>query len=251
MADKTDIAFRFRRSIDSYDENALAQKGIIQHLISVLESYCPLLPGRWLEVGCGTGLLTQQLVDKYEGCELFINDLVDAMCIKAAGRCGLPLERCLPGDIEEIFLPGEFRLIVSASTFQWLAHPGTTFARLARHIPAKGWLVFSTFGPDNFRELKMLTGEGLVYRSTEEMHALLSPYFQVVYAEESRHILEFDDPLDILRHVKKTGVNATASRQTWTRKQMEEFSRGYSVHFAQNGRFPLTYHPQYFVCRKI
>ena len=113
-------------------------------------------------------------------------------------------------DIEQIPLTGKFDLIVSASTFQWLARPRATFAKLAAHLNTNGWLIFSTFGKNNFKELKAVTGQGLEYRSIVELSAWLSSEYDILYTEEQIHMLKFSDPLDILRHVKKTGVNATS-----------------------------------------
>ncbi|MDE7375113.1 MAG: malonyl-[acyl-carrier protein] O-methyltransferase BioC, partial [Odoribacter sp.] len=63
-------------------------------------------------------------------------------------------------------------------------------------------------------------------------------------------VLEFEHPLDVLRHVKNTGVNAMNLRESWTPGRLEKFVREYKERFQTGGRCPLTYHPQYFVCRK-
>lgn len=250
MIDKTDVALRFRRSMESYDDNALAQRRIVGRLAVLLDEYCPQPAGRILEIGCGTGLLTRRLVEKYGEARLYVNDLVADMCVRAAERCRLSGEQCLPGDMEALPLEGAFGLMVSASTFQWFVRPADTFKRLADHLSDGGRLVFSTFGTDNLRELKALTGEGLVYRSMEEMRALLSGSFEVEYAEESCHVLSFREPMEVLRHVKLTGVNGGVSHQAWSRRRVEEFCRAYKTLYAKDGNYPLTYHPQYFVCRK-
>lgn len=248
--DKSEIACRFKRSIASYDENAYAQKAIIKRLMAFLGDHGPENPESILEVGCGTGLLTEQLQQKFEYSALFINDLVEAMCNKTAIRCQLKRGQCIPGDIEKVSLPGQYDLIVSASTFQWFAHPAETFARLATHLSPEGWLVFSTFGVDNYKELKAITKQGLVYHSILEMKNLLAPYFDVIHAEDEHYILEFHCPLDILKHVKNTGVNAITSQTLWTRSRLDQFATDYISFQLENGHFPLTYHPQYFVCRK-
>lgn len=250
MISKTDIENRFRKSLESYEENAYAQKVIVRRLVALIEAYCPSAVDMILEVGCGTGLLTTQIQQKIKYNRLFINDLVDAMCCKTASRCRLPLEWCRAGDIEQIALEEEFDLIVSASTFQWLSCPEDTFRRLFRQIRPGGWLVFSTFGEDNYKELKCITKSGLVYHSILEMTDLLPAEFEILHIEESHQILEFDSPLEVLKHIKNTGVNATGPSQSWTRGKLEEFVKEYTAFVSKDGQYPLTYHPRYFVCRK-
>lgn len=250
MFDKSEIKCRFRRSVDSYEENAYAQKSIVKRLVELVTGYPRLPRERILEIGCGTGLLTEQIRQMWPDAELMINDLVEEMCAKTAARCQLPADCCLAGDIERTELPGSFDLILSASTFQWLATPEETFARLARHLRPGGWLIFSSFGEENFKELKAVTGSGLTYHSLKEMEQMLAPHFDRIYMEESRQILQFDDPVDILRHVKKTGVNANTSSGHWTRGRLEEFRQSYACRFLKDGQCPLTYHPIYFVGRR-
>lgn len=247
--DKVNIARHFSRSHSTYETHALAQKHINVRLGALLDAYCPEVPAPILEVGCGTGLMTAQLVERYAPSALWLNDLVGTFCADVAARYLVPLEHCLPGDIEAIGLPREFQLIVSASTFQWLARPSETMAGLARHLRRGGWLVFSTFGEDNCREVREVTGEGLVYRTTDEMSQLLAPHFEVVHVEEERYVLPFGSPLDVLRHLKLTGVNAVSASRPWTRASLADFTERYALRFENEGVCPLTYHPQYFVCR--
>ena len=249
MIDKTEIECRFRRSVDSYEDNATVQKWIVQRLVELLQEYVPY-SSRTLEIGCGTGLLSEKINRLWEDQQFWVNDLVEQMCRKTIARCQLPVSHGLNGDIEQIPLTGKFDLIVSASTFQWLAHPRATFAKLAAHLNTNGWLIFSTFGKNNFKELKAVTGQGLEYRSIGELSAWLSSEYDILYTEEQIHMLKFSDPLDILRHVKKTGVNATSLPTAWTKGRLREFCEDYKIRFLTDGYCPLSYHPLYLVCRK-
>lgn len=250
MIDKAEIRHRFRKSVESYDDYAYAQKAIVSRLMLLLDAYVPVASDSILEVGCGTGLLTERLTEKYGKDKLFVNDLVDAMCAKTAARCQLSPKHCIVGDIEQMEVEGCFDLIVSASTFQWLACPAETFARLSDSLCPGGIMVFSTFGKENCKELRAVTGSGLTYYSLAEMTELLSPCLEVVHTEEDYCVLEFEHPLDVLKHVKNTGVNAMNLRKTWTPGRLEKFVHEYRERFQAGGRCPLTYHPQYFVCRK-
>lgn len=251
IIDKTEIKHRFGRSVESYDNNAHVQKIIIEKLCRLLKEWCPEMPAKVLEVGCGTGLLTENIIRDFSPNHLVINDLVDTMCIKTACRCGLSSECCMEGDIEELTLRNEFELILSASTFQWFTRPEETFARLASALVPEGWLLFSTFGKNNLSELRTVAGAGLVYYSREELADLLAPHFDILHTEESLHTLYFTHPLEILQHLKKTGVNSGGnSAGMWTKGRINKFVEGYINAFSENKRLPLSYHPIYFVCRK-
>lgn len=250
MVDKAEVKCRFRRSVESYEDNAYVQKAIVNRLYELLQDHLSYTPRKVLEIGCGTGLLTRKLLTALSSGQLFINDLVEEMCSKTAGSCGIRIENRLVGDIEEIILPECFDLILSASTFQWFNHPADTYKKLAMHLLPGGLLVFSTFGKNNLKELSTVTGSGLCYYEKEELKELLIPFFDIVHMEEKEHVLRFSDPVDILRHLKKTGVNVTASSQVWTKGRMERFSDAFKTLYASDGVFPLTYHPVYFVCQR-
>lgn len=247
--DKKLISQRFRRSVESYEENAPVQKEIAQRLLELLQTFLKEQPRHVLEIGCGTGLLTRKITTLLPSGSLYINDLVEEMCLKAATGSHIPFNRCLPGDIEEMALPRTFSLCVSASTFQWFARPAETFRKLASHLSPEGLLVFSTFGPGNLPELSEFTEKGLSYLSYEELTRLLSPYFDILHFEDDYRKLYFPEPLDILRHLKKTGVNASASSSLWTKGHLRHFTLFYENKFEKNA-YPLTYHPLYFVCCK-
>lgn len=248
--DKAEVRCRFNRCVESYEENAFAQKTIVAKLINLLKNYCPDISGKVLEVGCGTGLLTAQLQKEFPACELFVNDLVEAMCSKTAHRCQLTPEHCIVGDIEQTDFNDRFQLIVSASTFQWLTRLSETFVRLSRCSCQEGFLVFNTFSEDNYKELKELTGIGLNYYSMSDMRCLLSDRWEILHTEEGVCRLEFETPIEVLRHIKKTGVNGIQLQNTWTPGKLERFSQAYAERFRSGGLYPLTYHPRYFVCRK-
>lgn len=250
MIDKAEIECRFRKRVESYDENALTQRLIIDRLCNLLKEYLPYSPAKVLEIGCGTGLLTERLRNDLTSCkDLFINDLVKEMCHKAARRCRIPENTCLIGDIENLSVPYHFELIASASTFQWFADAGKMFKKLAHHLDGGNFLIFSTFGEDNLKEIKSITGNGLTYLPLEEIKLLLSPYFDVLHASEDRPVVYFSEPIEILRHIQKTGVNATSATPFWTKGHLQQFARQYED-FCINGRYPLTYHPLYLVCKR-
>lgn len=247
---KEEVEQRFRRSRVSYNDNARVQKMVVDRMVPMILSSVERVPEKILEIGCGTGLLTSQLQRTFPSDGLYLNDLVEELCYHAATVNHVPLKHCFPGDVEKLFLPLSFDLIVSASTFQWFTTPEETFKKLSKRLEQRGVLVFSTFGKFNLREIRLTTGGGLDYRNKEELEKMLKPYFEIELIEEEFHMLEFDSPLAVLQHLKKTGVNVSGDPTIWTKGRVDAFIRDYNARFAIDGKVALTYHPLYFVCRR-
>ncbi|MEO3297921.1 malonyl-[acyl-carrier protein] O-methyltransferase BioC, partial [Parabacteroides distasonis] len=104
--------------------------------------------------------------------------------------------------------------------------------------------------PDNLHEIKELTGEGLTYPTAGQLREWLSTYFRIVHEEEGNIALTFRHPLEVLRHLKYTGVTANASC-VWTRGKQERFCRDYQERFpSADGGVTLTYRPLYILVVK-
>ena len=247
---KEEVEQRFRRSRVSYNDNARVQKMVVDRMVPMILSSVERVPEKILEIGCGTGLLTSQLQRTFPSDGLYLNDLVEELCYHAATVNHVPLKHCFPGDVEKLFLPLSFDLIASASTFQWFTTPEETFKKLSKRLEQRGVLVFSTFGKFNLREIRLTTGGGLDYRNKEELEKMLKPYFEIELIEEEFHMLEFDTPLAVLQHLKKTGVNVSGDPTIWTKGRVDAFIKDYNARFAIDGKVTLTYHPLYFVCRR-
>ena len=59
--------------------------------------------------------------------------------------------------------------------------------------------------------------------------------------------MAFKTPIEVLKHIQSTGVNAISS-ETWTKKDLENFENGYN-NFCAN-RPTLTYNPIYVKIQK-
>ena len=247
---KEEVEQRFRRSRVSYNDNARVQKMVVDRMVPMILSSVERVPEKILEIGCGTGLLTSQLQRTFPSDGLYLNDLVEELCYHAATVNHVPLKHCFPGDVEKVVLPLSFDLIASASTFQWFTTPEETFKKLSKRLEQRGVLGFSTFGKFNLREIRLTTGGGLDYRNKEELEKILKPYFEIELIEEEFHMLEFDTPLAVLQHLKKTGVNVSGDPTIWTKGRVDAFIKDYNARFAIDGKVALTYHPLYFVCRR-
>ena len=159
--DKQLLKSRFSARLRDYDSLAVVQDAICGQLAEMTGRNCTRPVDSALEIGSGTGFLTRRMLELYPHALWTINDLVeqsaDFLEPYAAGHD----VRYLWGDAETIALPDRLDLIASASAVQWFDDL-PRFARKAGNLlETGGYIVLSTFGPENFREIKAVTDEGL------------------------------------------------------------------------------------------
>jgi len=250
--DKNEVARRFRRSLATYDDNAVVQERIGARLVDLLGTCPELRFSRVLEVGCCTGLMTEKLCRRFPVETLYLNDLVAEFCERARQRTEVAVAavpRLLPGDIEATALPDDLDLIVSSSTLQWLRDYAGVFARFADALRAGGYLVFSFFGDGTLREIRELTGRSLHYPGLEELRRLLEERFIVFGTESRSDELIFAEPRQILRHLQATGVGGLG-RYRWTPAGLRRFEQEYRRLFGGAQGVRLSYVSHFVLARK-
>lgn len=248
---KERVARAFLRGLQSYDQEAAAQRTVNERLMVLLDR-CGRRGGRILEVGCCTGMLTEALCRLLQPRELFLNDLVadffDPVAARLDPLCRPALVPCF-GDIETCELPRGIDLVASSSTLQWLGDLGGFFGRMAASLAADGRLVFSMFGRETLVEVTELTGVGLSYPTFAQVRDLLDQRFRIEHAEVYRDRLCFAEPLAVLRHIQATGVGGVGGF-TWTPRRLEHFCREYARRFGDDRGVRLSYVSYLFAAEK-
>lgn len=251
IIDKHRVARAFLKNHDTYDAHAIVQHTMAEDLIASLRAKGPRAFGRVLELGCGTGLLTRKLLAHFRTGTLYLNDLSPELTRDTAAMAAM-MGACrvtpCPGDMEALDpLPGQLDLVLSGAAFQWLHDCAAFLKRAGAALTPGGLLAFTTFGPDNCREVRAVTGHGLDYPTLHRLRRFLEPDFQVLVARQSLATLHFDTPLAVLRHLRQTGVNSLATA-CWTPRDLHRFCDAYPAE--GGGHVALTYHPIRMVARK-
>lgn len=251
--DKQRIRQRFARSLDTYADAATVQRtmahDLLRDLLRVADGQRTF--PRIAEAGCGTGLLTDLIERHLDYQQLILIDLVPDCARLHQHR---PRATFIPGDLETLTLPTHLDLFLANAVLQWIRDLPRLLQRLADALKPGALLAVTSFGPQNLREIAALTGRGLHYHDLQTWQRLLQPHFSLLHADEHLHQLPFHSPLDVLRHLRQTGVTATASSSTppWTRTQLNDFSQRYRQRFRlPDGDLPLTYHPLTLIARRL
>lgn len=251
--DKSHVALRFAQAGQSYTQHAVVQKQIARQLFELIEKYCPQHVSTGFEIGCGSGNLSQLLIENLKMDHLVLNDLYPE--IQQHFQFNQHIEYLI-GDIEQLEFPQHLDLIASSSALQWVQRLDVIFQKAFRSLKPQANLCFSTFGQHNLQEIKALTGQGLDYLSIDDLQEkLLNNGFEILHISEQIESLNFAHPKQVLQHLKATGVTATASHFRWTKQTLVDFYAGYQQFSSQDAlgksMYTLTYHPIYCITRRM
>lgn len=250
--DKEKIARCFLRSLPTYDDAALVQNKLAARLLKSMGILPNSAYRNVLEIGCGTGLLTEMLCHNKQIQTFHLNDLVpdfeSVVVNRTADQKAIRFLSCF-GDIESLDFPSDLSLVVSGSTFQWLTNLPEFFKQLGRNLPPGAYLVFSLFGPGTLKEFSRLTGVELNYCSDEEIIMLLEQNFVLESYEKFLDTLYFRSVQEILSHIRATGVGGVGEFQ-WSRESLCEFAARYNQKYGQEKGLPVSYSSSCFVLRR-
>lgn len=249
MINKPLIAQRFSKALPTYNQQASVQQAICQQLIALLSSTKRSKFQRILEIGCGTGQLTTLLHQYCCADGWHLNDLCDTRP-HLTPLLQQTAYQFFQGDAEQLTFSGQYDLLASASTVQWFENPKGFLAKCSTLLAPQGLLLISTFAPQNLIEIKKLTGIGLHYPSLKQWETWLTPQFEILHLSQQTLHLSFDSPLDVLRHLKSTGVTAVGTT-LWNKKRLQQFIDQYQQQYClDNHQVQLTYQPIFILARK-
>lgn len=160
---KHKVALSFGRAVDSYEQHASVQKQVADKLLECIRTETPSTGiDHALEIGCGSGFLTRQLLSEFPNTDWTISDASQQMVEHCRNHPQLRVEqnsntRFMQLDGELIHNAGftrpQFDLICSSLAFQWFVDLPNTMNQLIEHLKPGGWLFFSTLDSNNFTQL--------------------------------------------------------------------------------------------------
>ncbi len=194
------VAGAFAAHAGEYERSARLQAQIAEKLVRHLPA---LDRPEILEIGCGTGFLTQHLLERYPGADFLITDLAPEM----VAECQLKIEGANERSCRFAVMDGEapeskagFDLIALSMTLQWFADPLEGLQRLKELLKPGGHLLFATIGPESFPEWRnALDACGL-------RHGLIPvPHLPGVVEQETR-IVDYGSGIAFLKALRAIGA---------------------------------------------
>lgn len=238
------IKTNFEKSMEKYDDNALVQQLMAEKLVCAVVDTAGADFGNILELGSGTGLLTKQLTSSVAYKKYYANDIVEKS--KTYLTSIIPDCNFICGNAQKIKPSIKMDLLISNAMFQWFSNLDKVLDDYRMLLNPGGIIAFSTFSPDNFKEIKSLTGLTLEYKSVESIREILEKNYEVLFIENFDYKLNFGNPLEILAHMKNTGVNSLNTKH-WGVVEVKEFCDKYKEAYPD---LTLTYSPIISVAKK-
>ncbi len=242
----------FERAAKTYDAAAFIQREIGNRLLERLD-LIRLQPERILDLGCGTGAISEALLGRYKKAQVIGLDLALSMVEQTRQRGGWlrkPLGVC--ADVHQLPLQAASAdMLISNLMLQWCNDLVPVFQEGARVVRPKGLLMFSTFGPDTLKELRASWGQvdGYTHASRfVDMHdvgdALLQAGWRDPVVDMEMITLTYPEVRGLLRDLKAIGANnATAGRNPGLtgKQRLQDFYQAYEQFRQADGLYPATY----------
>ena len=196
---KQKIEKSFGEKAHVYNKDAFLQKESAQKLCSYLPNSKPL---KILEIGCGTGFLTEELQKKYPQSDIVATDISQKMIFscqqKFTGYRNISFQII---DGENINTDDRFDLIVSNLAVQWFENSAISIQKFCQNLTDDGKIYFSTLGKNSFQEWKKTLNN-----LSLESGILETPNYEGIFEEEEK-IIEYKNALNFLQNFKKIGAH--------------------------------------------
>jgi len=212
---------------------------------------------RALDVGCGPGALTGELVALLGADAVAAVDPSEPFAAACAARNPGADVRVASGEALP-FADGAFDLVHSNLCLQWCDDPGLALAEFGRVLRPGGLLLFTTFGPATLHELRSAFSEADATPHVSrfiDMHdigdALLSSGFRDPVLERDDFTLTYADARELMHELRAIGAtNADAQRQrSLTGKAHLAGVIAAYERFRYAGVLPATYEVIYAIAR--
>ncbi|MCK5116191.1 MAG: methyltransferase domain-containing protein [Candidatus Aegiribacteria sp.] len=261
LPDKAIVEYSFSKAATLYDRYADHHRIIAERLMDFILP--EISAGSILEIGCGTGILTERLLDRFPASHVTALDISPNMVERCRSKLNHPGRLSyLVTDAEEYCRSGNsYNLVVSSCSLQWI-HDRERFiknicamlpvgGRCLVAIPVMGMLyelVESCIrgARTMMRQLDLNSGEEWKARFKNSEMDILSSSVESVSCI-------YDHPLEVLKAIRGIGAGIDQGPVSLKPGDMKKMTKYYSRHFEVDdfGKVSSTYRILYLLGRKM
>jgi malonyl-CoA O-methyltransferase len=244
----------FDRAAATFDAAAVLHAEVRGHLLERLD-FTDLAPSVIVDAGAGTGHASRALARRYPKARIVAVDWSLGM-LRAASRRRFwrpPFARVCAAAERLPLADGSVDLILSNLMLQWCDHE-RVFAEFRRVLAPRGFLSFTSLGPDTLRELRaawqQVDSRGRVHRFLD-MHdlgdALVRAGFAAPVLDVERYTLTYADVRRLAADLKAAGSRNALSGRLKALTGPRRFAALEAAYeaYRHEGRLPATYEVVY------
>ncbi|MCS5591753.1 MAG: malonyl-ACP O-methyltransferase BioC [Gammaproteobacteria bacterium] len=233
----------FNKASSQYNAHAFLQKEVATRLDSKLD----VIAGNSnviVDLGAGTGLLSQNLIKRFPDSQLICLDFAQASLNNN------PSKNKLCADANHLPLAdNSVDIVISSLMMQWCPDLKQLFCEIHRVLKNDGLILFSTFGPDTLKELKKswsVVDDQIHVNTFTDMHdigdQMLGAGFQSPVMEMEKLTLTYQTVTDLLRDLKAIGAQTVdaRSRSLMGKDKFQLMIKMYES-YRTEGKLPATY----------
>ena len=255
------VAHRFSARAHTYADYAHVQRMLAQQLCTLMPVEQPATP--ILEVGCGTGLLTQCMIRKWPGADIHAVDIAPGMIRRAQQL--LPDSRhvrWIVADAAHYRSPTPYALVASNCAMHWL-HPFQDGLRNLSGLIAPGGIIATAVMLEGtlseLREARLRAAPhkppaGRLPTFDEVEDGLRANGLQITNSTEEKKETSNLSAREILRMVHDqglTGGHVSRSHAPLSRRELENLVNEYEFNFrTSDGFVRASYRVGFFIARK-
>ena len=248
--DKARIKRSFAAASVTYDSVAGLQRTVGRELLHSIDA--TKLIGTLLDLGCGTGFLTGELLAHSNHETIIALDIALSMLQTAQGKLvDKTIISYVCADAEHLPLAGQtIDSMFSNLALQWCNNLEAVFTDIKRALKPDGQLVFSTFGPQTLHELKSAWASVDSYNHVNAFYseAQLKQFLQQAGFKHSQikctlYISPYDSVWTLMQELKNLGAHhviAGRNKKITTKSTMQKMISAYEKHRV-SGQVPATF----------
>lgn len=248
--DKDRIKRSFAAASETYDSVAGLQRTVGKELLHSIDALN--LTGTLLDLGCGTGFLTSELL-AYSGHETTIALDIALPMLQTTRRklTGQGNIFYVCADAEQLPIAGQsVDSVFSNLALQWCSNLEGVLIGIKQSLKPGGGLVFSTFGPQTLNELKSAWATVDYYNHVNEFYSeaqlkqfLLQLGFKNNHVKSKLYTSRYDSVWTLMQELKYLGaqhVIAGRNKRITTKAAMQQMISAYEK-YRVSGLIPATF----------
>jgi malonyl-CoA O-methyltransferase len=247
MFNKIKIADAFNQAAATYDQAAELQRIVACDLCARINTSAKII----VDLGCGTGFLTEKLAIKFPDAMIIGIDFANHMLHVAQKKTQYKNITWLCADIDQLPLAdAQVDLVLSNLMLQWSTNLFVSLTEISRILKPNAELYFSTFAPGSLHELKQawLAADALPHVHTFTTAKQLTTILKKIFShqgslEQKSLVIYYQEAIHLMRQLKMLGASnlqTSAAQGLITQKKLTAVIDAYEQ-FRSQGKIPATY----------